>query len=96
MLAAHGRCARCPLLFVPCPRSPTVTTSPAIDDRLLRLEEKLTRIEDLVDELNRVVVRQQSQLEALARELTRQRRELEERPGTVASASIGEERPPHY
>lgn len=77
----------------------TTPPPPTIDDRLLRLEEKLTCTEDLVDELNRVVARQQEQLEALARELARQRRQVEELseltvPGGRASSA--DERPPHY
>ena len=77
----------------------TAPPLPTIDDRLLRLEEKLTCTEDLVDELNRVVVRQQQLLEALARELTRQRRQVEELSELTAPGgrtSLADERPPHY
>jgi len=70
-----------------------------INDRLLRVEEKLSFTEDLVEELNRVVARQQQQIEALGRELMRYRRQVEALadhatiPGTDNAA---DERPPHY
>ncbi|MFN7754165.1 MAG: SlyX family protein, partial [Pseudomonadota bacterium] len=56
----------------------TSSSPQTAESRLLALEEKLAFTEDLVDELNRVVARQQQQIEALARELVRHRRQVAE------------------
>ncbi len=73
------------------------TGAARIDERLMALEVKASFTDDLVDELNRTVARQQQQLEALARELVRLRGQVEamgEQEGTGADASS--EVPPHY
>ncbi len=67
------------------------------DERLVTLEVKASFTDDLVDELNRTVARQQQQLEALARELLRLRRQVESMSDPDAPAGHpGEEVPPHY
>ena len=72
------------------------TGAPGIDERLMALEVKASFTEDLLDELNRTVARQQ-QLEALARELVRLRGQVEEM-GEQDGAGDGtrQEVPPHY
>jgi SlyX protein len=70
-----------------------------IDDRLLRVEEKLSFTEDLVEELNRMIARQQQQIEALGRELVRYRRQVEalaEHATVPGTGDAADERPPHY
>lgn len=65
------------------------------DARITELEIRLALQDDLLDELNLVVSRQQQQMEVLARELRRlqeQIRGLE--PAKPASAQ--DEIPPHY
>jgi SlyX protein len=77
----------------------TSSSPQTAESRLLALEEKLAFTEDLVDELNRVVARQQQQIEALARELVRHRRqvaELVERGGEPGAPGPAHEIPPHY
>lgn len=68
-----------------------------VDERLMALEVKASFIDDLVDELNRTVARQQQQLEALARELVRLRGQVEDM-GEQDRAGGGpvQEVPPHY
>jgi SlyX protein len=63
----------------------------------MALEVKASFTEDLLDELNRTVARQQQQLEALARELVRLRGQVEEL-GEQDGAGDGtrQEVPPHY
>jgi SlyX protein len=73
------------------------TGAAGVDERLMALEVKASFTEDLLDELNRTVARQQQQLEALARELVRLRGRVEEmgeqdRTGADASSEV----PPHY
>ncbi|MEI7466115.1 MAG: SlyX family protein [Burkholderiales bacterium] len=73
------------------------TEAGGVDDRLMALEVKVSFTDDLVDELNRTVARQQQQVEALARELVRLRgqvREMGERDG--GAGDPGQEVPPHY
>jgi len=66
-----------------------------LEQRLVALEVKTSFSEDLVDELNRTVARQQQQLESLARELMRLRRQVEDL-GEQDGAGMGQEVPPHY
>ncbi|MCX7200500.1 MAG: SlyX family protein [Proteobacteria bacterium] len=73
------------------------TDAPGMDERLMALEVKASFTEDLLDELNRTVARQQQQLEALAREMVRLRgqvREMGEQDG--AGDGTRQEVPPHY
>ena len=63
------------------------------------LREHFSLPEDLLDELNRTVARQQQQLEALARELVRLRGQVEEMGEQDASGdgtATRQEVPPHY
>jgi SlyX protein len=65
------------------------------DERLTALEIKASFTEDLVDQLNDVIVRQQQQLAALQRELEALRqRVLDSAPETFRS--LRDELPPHY
>jgi SlyX protein len=74
------------------------TGAAGVDARLLALEVKASFTDDLVDELNRTIARQQQQLEALARELVRLRRQVEDMgdPDDGAAAGARQEVPPHY
>ncbi|MCM5682214.1 SlyX family protein [Schlegelella sp. S2-27] len=66
-----------------------------IEQRLIDLEIKASYAEDMIDRLNEVVVRQQAQLETLARELTGLRQRTQDSTG-AAPRSLREELPPHY
>ena len=72
-----------------------------IEHRLTDLEVKASFTEDMLDQLNQVIVRQQTQIDRLLREL-RELRELgelrERRPAAedVAFRSLRDELPPHY
>ena len=69
----------------------------AYADRIAELEAKATLADDLLDELNRTVFRQQQQIEQLARDLQALRervRDLGEAPR--AASDPGAEVPPHY
>lgn len=65
-----------------------------MQDRLTELEIKVTYQEDLLDQLNRVLVEQQEQLDRLARRVA----ELELRPrgGLGYDGDPSDEPPPHY
>ena len=66
-----------------------------IERRLTELEIKAAFTEDLLDELNRLVARQQEQIELLIRELV-QLRQQQATAGDGAPPSLRDELPPHY
>lgn len=66
-----------------------------METRIDELEAKLVFAEDLLDELNKTVYRQQQQIERLQKEV----RELREQVAAAAPAephSLRDEIPPHY
>ena len=66
-----------------------------IEQRLMELEVKASFTEDLLDQLDLVIVRQQEQINQLVRELT----QLRQQPGDEASGGprpASEDLPPHY
>ena len=67
----------------------------ALEQRVTRLEEKSAFSEDLLEQLNEVIVRQQGQIDLLVREVTRlkQQEVASEAPGF---RSLRDELPPHY
>ena len=67
-----------------------------IAQRLIDLEIKASFTEDLVDQLNEVLVRQQRQIDALLREVADMRQQAPEDPGEPAFKSLRDELPPHY
>ena len=78
----------------PLPFSTCCMKSPA--QRLTDLEIKASFTEDLVDQLNEVVVRQQRQIDALLREVADLRQQPPEDPGARPFRSLRDELPPHY
>ena len=65
------------------------------NDRLTELEIKLSLTEDLVDELNRTVFRQQQQIDALIAEMRTLRDQVRTaEPGEPRN--LRDEIPPHY
>jgi len=70
---------------------PTDTT----EQRLTDLEIKASFAEDLLDQLNQVIVRQQQDIDALIAEVRRLRQQAPQEPGNRFSRA-SEELPPHY
>jgi len=66
-----------------------------VESRITELEIKISYAEDLVDELNRTVFRQQQQIDFLARELDALRQQLQSAT-PQQSNSLFDEIPPHY
>jgi SlyX protein len=66
-----------------------------IEQRLIDLEIKASFSEDMVDQLNQVIVRQQQQIDLLMREISQLRQQIPEAGSGVAGRS-GEDLPPHY
>ena len=69
--------------------------SSPLEQRLNDLEIKASYTEDLLDQLNLTVYRQQQQLDDLARELLRLRQQVPE-GGGAAPRNLRDELPPHY
>ena len=75
--------------------STSVETIRSIESRLAEIEAKLTFAEDLLEELNRTVYRQQQQIDRLQQEL-RALRETLDTAGPAEPIPPGDEVPPHY
>lgn len=65
------------------------------DQRLTDLEIKSSFAEDLLDQLNQVIVRQQQEIDLLMREVRQLRLQMPEGSGP-APGRASEELPPHY
>jgi SlyX protein len=61
-------------------------------DRITNLEIKLSFTEDLIEQLNKTVYKQQQQIEFLYREL----KSLKEQASSGGASSLKDEIPPHY
>ncbi len=70
------------------------TDSP-FEKRLAELEIKVGLADDLIDQLNQTIFRQQQQIEFLAKELTSLRQQLPQE-GNTQLPSLRDELPPHY
>ncbi len=65
------------------------------EQRLTDLEIKASFSEDLLDQLNQVIIRQQQQIDVLILELRLLRQQIPESGAAVLSRA-GDELPPHY
>ncbi len=66
-----------------------------MESRITELEIKISYAEDLIDELNRTVFRQQQQIDLLAVELRALREQVKNAP-QAEPLSLRDELPPHY
>ena len=73
-----------------------MTTDERLDHRLTELEIKLSLTEDLVDELNRTVFRQQEQLDLLQAQLQLLYKQMQSATGPAEPRNLRDEIPPHY
>jgi SlyX protein len=65
------------------------------DRRLTELEIKASFADDLLEQLNQVIVRQQRDIDRLAQEVTELRRQVGD-GAPAAPRSLRDELPPHY
>ena len=65
------------------------------DARLTNLEIKLSFTEDMVEELNKTLFRQQEQIDLLIREVDKLRQQSSDAPATAAR-NAADDFPPHY
>lgn len=66
------------------------------DARLMELEIKLSYMEDLVEQLNVSVYRQQQAIDVLVEEVRNLRRQTAPAEGATHMANLRDELPPHY
>ncbi|MES2948623.1 MAG: SlyX family protein [Pseudomonadota bacterium] len=66
------------------------------EQRLTDLEIKASFTEDLLDQLNQVIVRQQQDLDLLLREVRQLRQQMPEEGAGTGLSRASEELPPHY
>ena len=66
-----------------------------MEHRLENIEAKLSLAEDLLEELNKTVYRQQRQIDQLQRELATMRQQMQTAM-PAESRNLSEEIPPHY
>lgn len=82
-----------------CRRTPDLVSNIPMDtndrneQRLNELEIKASYLEDTLDQLDKIIIRQQEQIELLVRELTHLRQQAPE-PG--AARNLRDDLPPHY
>ncbi|CAM5784365.1 SlyX family protein [Rhizobacter sp. Root404] len=70
-------------------------TDDQLEQRLTELEIKASFADDLVDHLNRLVARQQDQIDLLMRELAALRQQPSD-AGQAEPRNLRDELPPHY
>lgn len=69
--------------------------SDSTEQRLTELEIKASYTEDLLDQLNLTIYRQQQQIDRLLQELTHLRQQMPE-AGDSSPRNLRDELPPHY
>jgi SlyX protein len=76
---------------------PTVPPSPtdAIQQRLTDLEVKATYTEDLLEQLDQIVIRQQAQIDLLLREVA-QLRDQAPQDAQATPRNLRDDLPPHF
>ena len=69
-----------------------------IDHRLTDLEIKSSYMEDMVEQLNQIIIRQQQDLETLVRQVSQLRTQLQDAPagGAATAGGARDDLPPHY
>lgn len=66
------------------------------EDRIINIEIKITDMEDQVDEMNKVIYRQQQQIDQLIKAASTMVKRLESLAENNDQTSPADERPPHY
>ena len=67
-----------------------------MQDRLTEIEIKLAHVEQTVNELNDVIVKQQTYIDSLERGMERLKERLQTDGGIEGSGDPQDEKPPHY
>ena len=89
-LRANGRVASSKVV------SNTAMEAPNTDQRLTELEIKASFTEDLLDQLDKVIVRQQQQIDALLREVAELKASPVRDGDITTTRSLRDDLPPHF
>ena len=86
---------------MPSPSHETSLGASLIDQRLTDLEIKSSYTEDMVEQLNQIIIRQQQDLDTLVRQVSQLRAQLRDAPAGAAAGAGGadaarDDLPPHY
>jgi SlyX protein len=73
----------------------TSNTNNSTNDRLVELEIKASYTEDLIDQLDKVIVRQQEQIDQLIKAITELRQSSTD-GGLGAARNLRDDLPPHF
>lgn len=73
-----------------------MSSSTDAEQRFIDLEIKIGFMEDLLDNLNTLVARQQQHIDLLVKEVTQLRLQQEDGGGSPVFRSLHDELPPHY
>lgn len=73
-----------------------MSDTPSTERRLEELEIKASFTEDLLDQLNLTIYRQQQQIDELVRTVAQLRQQMPEGGGAAAPRNLRDELPPHY
>ena len=73
-----------------------ITQETAVESRITELEIKISYTEDMVDELNRTVYRQQQQIDLLIAQIRALRDQVQTAQPSEQQHSLRDEIPPHY
>ena len=65
------------------------------DDHLVKIETKLSYQDDLLDQLNSIIIRQQKEIDSLKRELLLLQKKITTINESTENTNM-DERPPHY
>jgi SlyX protein len=66
------------------------------EQRLMDLEVKVSFMDDLVEQLNDIVARQQRQIDRLVREVVQLQNQLQDSASGSTARNLRDELPPHY
>lgn len=73
-----------------------MSSSTDTEQRFIDLEIKIGFMEDLLDNLNTLVARQQQHIDLLVKEVSALRHQQDDGGGTPSFRSLRDELPPHY
>jgi len=73
-----------------------MSTEANSESRITELEIKASYMEDTIEKLNEVIVRQQAQIDLLIREVIELKRQAPAEGGGAAPRNLRDELPPHY
>jgi SlyX protein len=91
------QCRACALQSAPCAGlSASRMQGIPMEDRLTELEIKLNLTEDMVEELNRTIYRQQQQIDLLQHQLRHLFQQMQPDAEPAEPRNLRDEIPPHY